>query len=70
MVWVCRLNVTVNYVSDGFLFYSVLCGHMAFVKNLDLLFVFLVVLLVGDFLVYGGLDCSLDVTVLRTLPER
>ena len=70
MFGVCGFNVTVNYVSDGFFFYYVLCRYVAFVKYLYLLVVLLELLLVVVFLVDGGVDAFLYVTVLVSVVDE
>ena len=70
MFGVCGFDVTVNYVSDGFCFYGVLCRHVAFVKYLYLLVVLLECLHVGVFLVDGGVDGFLYVTVLVSVVDE
>ena len=70
MFGVCGFDVTVNYVSVGFFFYCVLCRHVAFVKYLYLFVVLLECLLVGVFLVDGGVDDFLYVTVLVSVVDE
>ena len=69
-MWVCGFDVTLNYVSDGFFFYYVLCRYVAFVKYLYLLVVLLECLLVGVFLVDGGVDGFFYVTVLVSVDDE